>query len=234
MQQNKNKIFKDVGELKTMSSIDDFNADKVWNKLEIRIKHKNKKIYWIWLAASMLLLITVSAFFKLYHSNKKVEQIVYNKNQNNTKQFAIAKTNDKVNMVVLKPKNNHIKAPHNNVSIIDTTNTATKAFKVAFVDSTQMLKEEQQKTIANISIQKPIKKRLKIIYASDLYEESSQQIIQRVTAQEQPKKSFFKLLENSNKEEAENETTENQPQPNRTILGFKSKPTAPISINENQ
>jgi len=71
MQQNQTKLFTDIGTLNTVSNYKHFDADKVWNKLEQKLtKKKSKKAYWIWLAASMLMIISIPAFFK---TNKKIK-----------------------------------------------------------------------------------------------------------------------------------------------------------------
>lgn len=107
------------------------------------------------------------------------------------------------------------------------------------VENTQPIKADTIQIVKKAIVSRPTlgakdKKKLKVVYVSDLYEEKNLQITQQEIAKEQPKKSFFKLFESSNKEPEETATTENQPQPNKTFLGFKSRPTATISINDNQ
>jgi len=107
------------------------------------------------------------------------------------------------------------------------------------VENIQQIKADTVEIVKKAIISSPTlearrKKKLKVVYASDLYEENNKQIAQQELTREQPKKSFFKLFESSNKEPEETTTLENPQQPNKTFLGFKSKPTTTISINENQ
>jgi len=233
MQQNQTKIFADIGELNTLQNGDGFNADNVWNKLEQKLtKKKSKKVYWIWLAASMLILISIPAFFKTNKSTKSIiaTKIVIPKKieiYNTKKPVIIFKNISKkdavktINQQILKQQ----------VLEPDTLQN--------IVESIQPIKADTIEIVKNAIVSSPPlgargKKKLKVVYASDLYEENNQQVPQQELAKEQPKKSFFKLFEKQNKEPEESTTTENQQQPNKTFLGFKSKPTATISINENQ
>lgn len=73
MQQNQTKIFTDIGALNTVSKDENFEAYKLWNKIEQKLtKKKSKKAYWIWLAASMLIIISIPAFLKTNKTNKNV------------------------------------------------------------------------------------------------------------------------------------------------------------------
>jgi hypothetical protein len=231
--ENQNKLLVQLSALNELPKNIHFNANKTWAKLEQQLEPKRKKkYYWLWMAASAIIVIamiglninttkeTKNAVVKT--DNKKVQQTRDIKKPltafiNND---LIKKSNKKQNptSVIIKPIEEAI--PKTN---IDTTQPIIVEKKITTTPPT-------------IVIAKPvhIKKKLKVVYASDLYEENKQQIMQQEIANEQLKKTFFKLFDNYNKEEAETTTTENQPQPNRTILGFKSKPTATISINENQ
>jgi len=238
MQQNQNKIFKDIASLKTIPDGEVFEAGNVWNKLENKISGKKKrKILWIWIAASMIILISVSGIFKLYHSNKLANQIVDIKKQNSSQQITIAKTNNKVNAVISKSKNCNIKAARNRIFIADTLNNAIKTPEIIALDSMPLVKDEQ-KFVMNTAVQKLIKKRLKIVYASDFVEEND---IAKMKQSEKisTAKSLFKVFETPvNKETEENSLLEqNKQQPNKTLMFFKAKPNTTISINstnENQ
>jgi hypothetical protein len=232
MQQNQTKIFTDVGALNTVSKDENFDADKVWNKLEQKLtKKKSKKVYWIWLAASMLILISIPAFFKTNKSTKNIiaPKIILPKKiavDNTSKQIVVSKKS------VKKEVEKHLGKKQN--LALDTFKSIVQNIQpIALDTSIKILKGENKIVITSTTI-KPIRKKLKVVYASDLYDNKNVLIKQQELANEQPKKPFFKLFESSNKELEEAPTTENQPQTNKTFLGFKSKPTAAISINENQ
>ncbi len=232
MQQNKTKIFTDIGALNTLQNGDDFDANKVWNKLEHKLtKKKSKKIYWIWLAASMLILISIPAFFKTNTSNKNIiatkvalpQKIAVD---NTSKQIVVSKKSVKKEVEKRIEKQQAL--------ALDTLQNIVENIQPIALDTSIKILKVENKTVVTSTTIKPIRKKLKVVYAGDLYEENNQQTAKQELAKEQPRKSFFKLFESQNKEPEETTTTENQPQPNKTFLGFKTKPTATISINENQ
>ncbi len=229
MQQNKTKTFTDIGALNNLQNGDDFEADKVWNKLEHKLtKKKSKKAYWIWLAASMLILISIPAFFKTNKSNKNIiaKKVVLPQKveiDNTNKQVVISKK------ALKKDAENHTK--NQQVLVRDTLQNIVENIQPIVVDSTTIIKKA---IVSNIPLAAGVKKKLKVVYVGDLYEENNQQAAQQELAKEQPRKFLFKLFESSNKEQEETTKTENQPQPTKTFLGFKTKPAATISINENQ
>lgn len=232
MQQSQTKKFADIGALNTLSKDENFDAGKVWNKLEHKLTNKkSKKIYWIWFAASMLILMSITAFFK---TNNLTKNIATTKNilqqkvavDNTSKQILASKKCLK--KVVEK------KIEKQQVLALDTLQSIVENIQPIFVEIGAKDLNVENKTVVTSVTLKPTRKKLKVVYAGDLYEENNHQIIQQELAKEQPKKSFFKLFESQNRETEETTTTENQPLPNKTFLGFKSKPTATISINENQ
>ena len=233
MQQNQTKIFTDIGALNTVSKHENFVADKVWNKLEQKLtKKKSKKAYWIWLAASMVMIISIPAILKTNKTNKNVvlTKIVLPQK----KEFSNTKKQVIVSKIILKKddaKTIDQQILKQEILPLDTLQQIVENIQPIKADTIEIVKKA---IVSRSTLGAKDKKKLKVVYASDLYEENNKQIAQQEITKEQPKKFFFKLFEVSNKEDLETPITENQPQPNKTFLGFKSKPTATISINENQ
>lgn len=237
--QQKTKIFDDIASLKTMPDGEVFDAEDVWNKLEDKInKKKKRKASWIWLAASTLILISISTFFKINHSNNIVDQTANKVEKNNQLQNVVVDVHNKIkysNNIVDQATNNGNNTKKKTSSkttifIADNSIVAIEIPETIVIDSTPILKAENK----NIAILKPIRKRLKIVYASDFADEND---IEKYQQQEKNStaRGIFKMFETStNKQTEEATTTENnQPQPNKTLLFFKAKPAATISINEN-
>ena len=229
MQQNHTKIFTDIGVLNTLSKDENFDANKVWNKLEHKLaKKKYKKIYWIWLAASMLILICIPTFLKTKKYNKNIAAT----NNFLPQKIEVFNTEKKLKISKKTIKNNVEKhTEKQQILILDTLQNIVENIPPMKANTIEIIKKV---IVSNSPLGASGKKKLKVVYASDLYEEYNQQVAQKELVKEQPKKSFFKLFENQNKETEETTTIENLSQPSKTFLGFKTRPTATISINENQ
>ncbi len=233
MQQNRNNFFNDVASLKTIPAGEVFDAESVWNKLESKINNKKKrKALWIWFAASMLVLICVSVFFKTNHSTNK--NIVIAKT-NQLKRAVVDNPNEikKANNTIIQSiKNDKKKVLLNAATFVnDTASIAIEIPRKTVVDSA--IKPNEEKKI--VAMQQPIRKRLKIVYASDFADEND---VAKMKQQEKiaVTKGLFKVFETpANKEVEENSLLEhNKLQPNKTLMFFKTKPEVIISFNQNQ
>ena len=174
---------------------------------------------------------TFFLFFKISYSSNIVGQAT-NKGKVNQPQKDVVDVPNKINYsnnkVVKTINDNKKKVP------LETETFVAEISKTINIDTTPILKEEEKAFANNTVVQKPIKKRLKIVYASDFADEND---IEKYQQQEKNStaRGIFKMFETStNKQTEEATTTENnQPQPNKTLLFFKAKPAATISINEN-
>lgn len=230
---NRNKIFDDIGSLKTTGAENVFDAENVWNKLEKRItKKKKRNVVWIWFAASTLLLLSVSMFFKQYNFKNNI--VIGNEvQQQNVFVKKPSLTNNTTHFAGNNIKKRKIKTlPKTPIVFVDTASTIVKIQEPIFSDSTIASKKENK----NIAIQKQAKKRLKVVYASDFEEENNNLTKYKQQEKNTTTKTIFKIFEptsiNNIEEGSTNES--NQQQPNKTFLFFKTKTTSTISINENQ
>jgi hypothetical protein len=232
--ENQNKLLGELAALNELPKNIQFNANSTWAKLEQQLEPKKKnKYYWLWMAASIIIVIAMT-WFNINTAKETKASVVKIDNKKIQQAFGTAKQEPAFINNDLFKKTSKKQSPTSAI-----IKPLDQAMPKNNIDTTGPIITEQKTTAiptVTIVITKPvnIKKKLKVVYAGDLYEENNQQIMPREIVQEQPKKSFFKLFESSNKEDAETPTTENQAQPNRTILGFKSKPVTTISINENQ
>lgn len=232
--QSQNKLFNNLSNLNQPFGEFDFDAASTWQQLESKIQQPKKTNYnWIYMAALLLLLI-MSTTFVTIKQKSNIASVVITKPVN----IVEAKhriTNMKVQKTIFPEDNKAIKYEHaraNNGIAITNKNDPT-----ATIDTTTVINKELATTIALATISAPPKKKLKVVYQSDLYDDDivSQKPI-ALTKQDE-RKSFLKMFDNSTTIEQQdftNTANETNTLNTKTFLGIKIKPaTTAISITEN-